>query len=105
MKRFRLLVALFVMLPWAQIAFGVDPSTKKQAESNPTQFGSTPTAQEWKLLNGRLDDKCLEGRYLHQSKKEWVSKPLLTVGSSPITNWMSSQRLSRPLILVWTRPG
>lgn len=56
MKCFRLLVALFVMLPWAQIAFGVDLSTKKQAESNPTQLVSTPTAQEWKLLNGRLDE-------------------------------------------------
>lgn len=56
MKHVRLLAPLFVMLSWAQIAFGVDLSTKKQAESNPTQLASTQTAQEWKLLNGRLDE-------------------------------------------------
>lgn len=56
MKRFRLLLALFVMSLWTQIAFGVDQPTKKQAESNPAQSVSTPTAQEWKLVNGRLDE-------------------------------------------------
>ena len=56
MRLFRLLVVLLVTLPWTQIAFGVDSSTIKQAESNPVQFVNTPTAQEWKLVNGRLDE-------------------------------------------------
>lgn len=56
MRFFRLLVLLSVMLPWTQIAFGVDSSTKKQAGTNPAQFVNTPTAQEWKLVNGRLDE-------------------------------------------------
>jgi len=56
MRFFRLLVLLSVMLPWTQIAFGVESSAKKQADTNPAQFANTPTAQEWKLVNGRLDE-------------------------------------------------
>ena len=56
MRFFRLLVLLSVMLPWAPIAFGVDSSTTKKADANPTQFANISTVQEWKLVNGRLDE-------------------------------------------------
>ena len=56
MKFLRLLALFFAILPCTHIAFGADSPTKKQAEVGPKQIVSMPTAQDWKHVDGKLDE-------------------------------------------------
>lgn len=55
------------MLPWPHIAFGVNSPTIKKTGVTPAQLVSTPTTQEWRLMDGKLDE--IEKRIIKLTEK------------------------------------